>query len=285
MKTDSIFYRLFLEFPSIFFSLIEGDDCEADDYQFTSREVKQLAFRIDGLFLPKTEGEDKPFYLVEVQFQPDDELYYRIFSELFLYLRQYQPRSPWNVVVIYPRRSTERLENFQFAYLLSLPTVQRIYLDELESEEPNLGLGVVKLIMEQERTALGRAKGLIEQAKQELTDDVVTEKLIDLIKTIFVYKLPEKSRKEIEAMFGLSELKQTKVYQEAKLEGILEGKQEGILEGKLQGILEGKQEGILEGKLKSVPKFIDEGLSLEIIARALDLPLEVVEQAAKGDNN
>jgi len=265
MKTDSIFYRLFLEFPSIFFSLIQGDDLEADDYQFTSREVKQLAFRIDGLFLPKTEGENKPFYLVEVQFQPDDELYYRIFGELFLYLRQYQPRSPWNVVVIYPRRSTERLENFQFDYLLSLPTVQRIYLDELESEEPNLGLGVVKLIMEQERTALGRAKGLIEQAKQELTDDVIREKLIDLIKTIFVYKLPEKSRKEIEAMFGLSELKQTRVYQEAKLEGM--------------------QEGILEGKLKSVPKFIDEGLSLEIIARALDLPLEVVQQAAKGDDN
>ncbi len=64
-----------------------------------------------------------------------------------------------------------------------------------------------------------------------------------------------------------------------------EGKQEGILEGKLQGILEGKQEGILEGKLKSVPKFIDEGLSVEIIARALDLPLEVVQQAAKGDDN
>jgi len=116
------------------------------------------------------------------------------------------------VVVIYPRRSIERLENFQFDYLLSLPTVQRIYLDELESEEPNLGLGVVKLIMEQERTALGRAKGLIEQAKQELTDDVIREKLIDLIKTIFVYKLPEKSRKEIEAMFCLSELKQTRVY-------------------------------------------------------------------------
>ena len=218
MKTDSIF----LEFPGIFFELIQGDSRRADDYQFTSREVKQLAFRMDGLFLPKTEGENKPFYLVEVQFQPDDQLYYRIFSELFLYLRQYQPRSPWNVVVIYPRRSTESLENVQFDYLLDLPTVRRIYLDELESEEPNLGLGVVKLIMERERTALGKAKGLIQQAKQELTDEVVQEKLIDLIKTIFVYKLPEKSRKEIEAMFGLSELKQTKVYQEAKLEGIKE---------------------------------------------------------------
>jgi len=91
MKTDSIFYRLFLEFPSIFFELIQVPELNPDDYEFTSREVKQLAFRMDGLFLPKTSAGNKPFYLVEVQFQPDDDLYHRIFSELFLYLRQYQP--------------------------------------------------------------------------------------------------------------------------------------------------------------------------------------------------
>ncbi len=86
--------------------------------------------------------------------------------------------------IIYPRRSTERLDKDQFSRLLSLATVQRIYLNELESEEPNLGLGVVKLIMEKEQKALSQAKGLIEQAKEELTDEAVREKLIDLIKTI-----------------------------------------------------------------------------------------------------
>ena len=45
----------FLEFPSIFFELIRSPHLNPDDYEFTSREVKQLAFRIDGLFLPKTE--------------------------------------------------------------------------------------------------------------------------------------------------------------------------------------------------------------------------------------
>ncbi len=261
MKTDSIFYRLFLEFPSIFFELIQVPELNPDDYEFTSREVKQLAFRMDGLFLPKTSAGNKPFYLVEVQFQPDDDLYRRIFSELFLYLRQYNPSNPWNVVVIYPRRSTERLDNDQFSRLLSLATVQRIYLNELESEEPNLGLGVVKLIMEKEQKALSQAKGLIEQAKEELTDEAVREKLIDLIKTIFVYKLPEKSREEIEAMFGLSELKQTKVYQEAKLEGQL------------------------EGKLEVIPKLLQEGFNVQGVAKILNLPLEIVQKAAKGENN
>ncbi|MEQ8999097.1 MAG: DUF4351 domain-containing protein [Coleofasciculus sp. B1-GNL1-01] len=37
--------------------------------------------------------------------------------------------------------------------------------------------------------------------------------------TIVVYKFPQLSRQEIAAMFGLSELKQTRVYQEALEEG------------------------------------------------------------------
>ena len=36
---------------------------------------------------------------------------------------------------------------------------------------------------------------------------------------IVVYKFPQKSREEIEAMFELSDLKQTRVYQEALAEG------------------------------------------------------------------
>jgi predicted transposase YdaD len=43
MKTDSIFYRLFQEFPEFFFELIGTSPNEAASYEFTSREVKQLA--------------------------------------------------------------------------------------------------------------------------------------------------------------------------------------------------------------------------------------------------
>lgn len=110
MKTDSIFYRLFQEFPSIFFELIGDSSDQATAYEFTSREVKQLAFRLDGLFLPTINEENKPFYLVEIQFQPDPTLYYRVFAELFLYLKQYQLSHPWQVVVIYPSRQIERVQ-------------------------------------------------------------------------------------------------------------------------------------------------------------------------------
>lgn len=70
MKTDSIFYRLFQEFPSIFFELIGNPPETANTYQFSLVEIKQTAFRIDGVFLP-TQDEENPIYFVEVQFQPD----------------------------------------------------------------------------------------------------------------------------------------------------------------------------------------------------------------------
>ncbi|MEQ8956939.1 MAG: Rpn family recombination-promoting nuclease/putative transposase, partial [Coleofasciculus sp. C2-GNP5-27] len=166
MKTDSIFYNLFQAFPSIFFELINRSPEEATSYEFTSREVKQLAFRLDGLFLPKTNEPDKPFYLVEVQFQPDASLYYRLFAELFLFLKQYQPPHPWQIVIIYPNRSTEREQPLHFGNLLALNQVRRIYLDELgEAAESSLGVGVVKLVIEPEETAGQLARQLIEQAQ------------------------------------------------------------------------------------------------------------------------
>ncbi|BAB74366.1 hypothetical protein ACN23B_13365 [Anabaena sp. FACHB-709] len=77
------------------------------------------------------------------------------------------------------------------------------------------------------------------------------------------------SRQEIEAMFGLSELKQTRVYQEAKEEGKLEGK------------LEGEQEGKQKAKLEAVPKLLALGLTVEQIAQALDLDTAQVQELAQ----
>jgi predicted transposase/invertase (TIGR01784 family) len=66
-------------------------------------------------------------------------------------------------------------------------------------------------------------------------------------------------------MFGLSELKQTRIYQEAKQEG----KEEG------------KQEGRFEAKLEAVPKLLALGLTVEQIAQALDLDVAQIQQAVQ----
>jgi predicted transposase/invertase (TIGR01784 family) len=84
VKTDSIFYQIFLTLPQSFFDLIGESPSQGQNYQFTSREVKQLSFRLDGLFLPTEQESGLPLYLVEVQFQSDSDFYYRLFSEFFL---------------------------------------------------------------------------------------------------------------------------------------------------------------------------------------------------------
>jgi predicted transposase/invertase (TIGR01784 family) len=73
MKTDALFYELFQEFPEFFFELIGQTSEEAQYYRFTATEIKQTAFRLDGLFMPTR--RDKPLYILEVQFQNDPQFY------------------------------------------------------------------------------------------------------------------------------------------------------------------------------------------------------------------
>ena len=218
MKTDSLFYRLFQQQPEIFFELLPDSPAQAAAYEFASVEVKQLAFRMDGLFLPKQKDSRQPFYVVEVQFQADEELYYRLFAELFLYLRQYQPPHPWRVVVIYPSRRVEQEQAYQFGDLLALERVTRIYLDEMEVGM-SLGVGIVKLIVEKEATAPAMAQNLLQKATQASLDERKREEIFDIIEAIVVYKFPKKSRQEIARMLGIEGLKQTRFYQEAFAEG------------------------------------------------------------------
>ncbi|MEB3219669.1 MAG: Rpn family recombination-promoting nuclease/putative transposase [Nostocales cyanobacterium 94392] len=268
MKTDTIFYRLFQSFPSIFFELINQPPETANTYQFSSVEVKQLAFRIDGVFLPKS-NPASPIYFVEVQFQPDKKFYSRLFTEIFLYLDKTQLTNNWRGVVVYPSRNIDTGETERYIELITSGRVTRIYLDELDSPaSPSIAIGTVKLVVEPESTAVTKARELIDLAKQQIQSERTQRELLELIETIIVYKFPQKSREEIEQMFGFSELKQTKVYQEAKQEG----KQEGKLEGKI--------EGKLEGKLEAVPLMLNLGATVEQIAESLDVDIELVRLVA-----
>ncbi|NCR18781.1 MAG: Rpn family recombination-promoting nuclease/putative transposase [Microcystis aeruginosa LL13-03] len=259
MKTDSLFYQIFLRFPDSFFDLIGQPQPGAANYQFTSQEVKQLSFRLDGLFIPLREDIQQPLYLVEVQFQPDDTLYYRLFAELFLFLRQYQPPHPWQIVVIYPHRGVEREQSLHFGEILNLASVRRIYLDELP-QNPSLGIGVIKLVVESETEAVRTAQTLIERTREEITDQSSQRQLINLIESIIIYKLPQKSREEIEAMFELSDLKQTRVYQEALAEGEERGLEQGerlVVENLLRvrfGELDPPLQGIISRILQLSPE-------------------------------
>ncbi len=93
-------------------------------------------------------------------------------------------------------------------------------------------------------------------------------------------------------MLGLTDLKQTRFYQEAFTEGLqegrLEGLQEGRLEGRQEGRLEGRQEGRQEGRLEGRQEGREEitrnivlrlnnlGYASEAIAEILGLPVDEI---------
>ncbi len=269
MKTDSIFYQLFQTSPSIFFELLGQPPAEGNGYSFRSVEIKQTAFRIDGVFLPTRDAPSQTVYFVEVQFQKDQSLYQRFFAEIFLYLAQNESTFDWYAVVLYPKRSLEPDSSRLYRSLLESSQVQRLYLDELkEAAYQSLGVGIVQLVVESEESAANRARQLIEKARQETAVGISEQEIIELIETIMVYKFPRLSRQEVEEMLGLSELKQTKVYQEA--------------------LSEGREEGERRIQFRAVPQLLEFGLSVEQVAQALGLDVESVRlvaqnQSAPGD--
>ena len=216
MRTDTIFYQLFLTFPSLLFELLGEPMGIADDYQFTSAEIKEKAFRFDGIFIP--EREDMPIYFVEVQFQDKPDFYWEFIAEINLYLNQYKPVQDWKAVALFAQRrlEVECLTLYQ-QELINNHRIIRIYLDDLPSG--SIGVGLIQLILAQDAQAPLLVQQLLARAKTEITNPLMTRGIIDLLETVLVSKFAKLSREEIQSMFLLTDIKQTRVYQEAKQEG------------------------------------------------------------------
>ncbi|MBE9235148.1 Rpn family recombination-promoting nuclease/putative transposase [Anabaena aphanizomenioides LEGE 00250] len=259
MKTDTIFYTLLQNMPSVLFELLEQSPTLALHYEFSSVEIKELARRIDGLFLPKSEYPQDPIYFVEVQFQSDDNLYWRLITETFLYLNQYKPQRTWQAVVLWANRDLDPGIPLAYQSLLTAGLIHVIYLDEIVDTSSSIGLEIIKLVVAPEEEAIQQAKSLINLVNK--ADAAKGRNLLELVERMLVYKFSSYSRQELEAMFGLTEWQQTRFYQEVK------------------------EETELETKLKTIPKLLNEGLNLEQIARILELDIEAVKQAITKQNN
>ena len=290
MKTDTLFYQLFQEFPWIFFQLIQKEETDLNAYEFIAPEIKQRSFRLDGLFTTREEYSDFPLYFVEVQFYYEADFYDCLFPSIFLYFGQYKPINPeWFAIVIFDRKSNDVTIPTRYQEIAQ-QRLQRIYLDEISQQEQfEMGIGILKLVVEPEDKAGELARNLIERIKQEVKNNINQKQLQELIETIIIYKFPKLSYEEIEAMLNLQEIKQTRVYQDAKaegieegkLKGIEEGKREGIEEGKLKGIEEGIEEGMLRQKLAMIPLLQELGLTIEQISQRLEISENLVRDNIK----
>lgn len=217
------------------FDLLEISIPQVEQYHFRSVELKQTAFRLDGLFCTPENNLELPLFFVEVQFQSEADFYSRFFGEIFLYLRQYQPLNPWQAVVIYPSRRVETTNTSHYEELLNSQRVRRLYLDELSRNQPaNLSLSLVQLVVIPEAMAIEQAQRLVQQTRQEISEDKLLKQLLDLIETIIVYKLPHLSREEIVKMLGFTEIdvRQTGFYQDV----FAEGRQGRFLESRRPGL-------------------------------------------------
>lgn len=253
MKTDIIFYELIKELPQIFFELIGKPTTNPNTYEFTAPELKQQAFRLDGLFSPLPGFEEEPLYFVELQTYKDEEFYERLFGEIFLYFRQTRPpQREWYGIVIYDRRTHEILPHPRYENLIE-KHIHRFYLNELEiNPQESPWLGIAKLLVETPSKTTPLAQKLISEVKQ-LPDEILRQKVIEFIQAIVVYKFPNLSLEEIQTMLDVSEFKNTRFY---------------------QSILK-------QTKLELVPTLLARGLSIQEVAETLEIQVEDVRQAAK----
>ena len=179
-----------------------------------------------------------------------------------MYLSKNSLQSDWKGVIIYPNRQVDSSNTQHYQELLNSQRIQRIYINELEtSDTKSLGIAIIGLIVSEETEAVETAKPIIQKVRQEMINQQQQRELLELLETILIYKLPKINRQELEAMFSLSDLKETKIYQEAL------------------------EEGRQVSKIESIPRMIKLGLSLEIIATSLDLPLEIVQAEANKNQN
>lgn len=269
VKTDSIFYQLFKIYPDSFFQLIDREpQIRQGNYKFSSVEIKALSFRIDGIFLPQKRDRACPIYFTEVQFQPDPQIYWRFVTESFLYLGQSKPKRHWQAVLIFARKSLDPGVPPEYQFLVDTQQLQVFYLKELALDEPpELGIEMLKLILEPQKTAVVRARRLVTQAEDQVSDASLKRDVIGLIQDVMVYKFPKRPRQEIEAMFGLEDLRKTRYYQDV------------AAEEREAGRVEGRTEGRTEGKLEAVTDLVALGLTPKQIAKALKLDLKLVKQA------
>lgn len=269
MVTDPLFYRLFETSPETFFILLGMPNGRAREmasrYLYQAIEFKETAHRADGVFQPRE--PDLPVYFVEVQFYSLPSVYADLLVKIFTYLKQNDPAQPFCGVVLFANRSLEPTALGSYKPLLDAGLIRRHYLNELEEvADAPLGLSIVHLIQTSESQAPAKARELITRVRAEVGDESLRDNLIELIETAIIYKLSHMSREDVQAMLQIHDIRQSRIWQEAREEGLKEGLKEGIEKGKGEVIA------------FAIKKMASKKMPAEEIAALLELDIEQVRK-------
>ncbi|WP_017295345.1 DUF2887 domain-containing protein [Geminocystis herdmanii] len=237
MKTDKLFYRIFLNQPSLISELIPEipEDCEFD---YSAPVVKEKEFRLDGLLTPLVENEKFPLVFLEAQMQKDSEFYSRYFGGIFIYIHQYKVKRNWRGLLILNDRHQDLGCEIPYQDLLN-GKVQRLFLSDLLTEENlSVNLALLKLIVTPENQVVSQANQILASVKNKEEFNVK----LDLVEAILVNKFPKLTIQQIQKMINLREadITQTRFYQQVLEIGRTEGIQLGRTEGETLGMTKGE---------------------------------------------
>jgi predicted transposase/invertase (TIGR01784 family) len=219
MKRDTLYYQIFKEFPELLFILTGAPPQNAAGYRFSSVEVKEPTFRIDGVFEPLALDGTGTMYLAEVQMQPDPRLYERTFAELFaLFYRSRELYNDWKCVMFYLSRSTEQKVTHPYRALLESDQVQIVYLDELGNiRDLPLIVSLAVLPTVPPKKAPAEARDILARAKEQPEQYAV---IVELVTRVMSYMFIDQSPQEIDQMLDI-QFEETRVYKDTFAKGEL----------------------------------------------------------------
>jgi predicted transposase/invertase (TIGR01784 family) len=228
MTRDPLFYRLFKDLPGCFFQLVGRSEQDAKRYHLEAIEYKATAVRLDGVFGP-LEPDAGPAYIWEAQFYPSDKVYANLWTKIGRFLEHGDPNQDWVAVVMYPTRAVEQKNLHPYRCLLNCDQFVRVVLDELPPARPDqFELGILELIAARPEAALEKARAMVPRVRASKRSRQFQRLLLQFIETVIVHQFPNWSRAEIEKMLQVTDITQTRIYQEALEEGRKEGIEKGV---------------------------------------------------------
>jgi len=234
MKTDKLFYRIFLNQPGLLAELLPSipPDCQFD---YSAPVIKEQEFRHDGILTPVENDPNLPIVFLEAQMQQDPDFYGRYFAEIYLYLKQYKIIRSWRGLLILKSRRHDLGSEIPYQYQLD-NQVQRLYLRDLLHQNPlSPNLALLQLIILPKTKTVQAAQNLLESSKGQAE----FRQKLDLVEAILVNKFPNLSLEEILKMLDLktADITQTRFYQDVFQLGRQEGEQKGRQEGEAKLII------------------------------------------------
>jgi predicted transposase/invertase (TIGR01784 family) len=224
MKTDKLFYRIFLNQPGLISELVSGipPDCE---FEYSAPVIKENETRLDGLLTPVNKKTDFPLIFLEAQMQRDKKFYGRYFRGIFSYLEQYETKRSWQGLLIILNNRLDLGSEIPYQNLLN-NQVERLYLEDLlDKENLSPNLAILRLIIIPKAQAGVEARQILNKA----TTETEYKLKLDLVEAILVNKFNELSIEEIQKMLNLREadVTQTRFYQEVLERGEKQGEKKG----------------------------------------------------------